>query len=314
MPGLLIDRKKLVKYKMDNLLKIIGKPPKTSDNIGVIFLVNSKKFNKLNSLPLGSDRTSYSNSKDFIKGVYDSYYVVYNNNKKICEISDTVHNSNHLEDILHSLVVYLPRDVLIWTSVSNSKKSNDYIKSGFNHPYFCRKSPLGRKFKTQVTAFIKSNNPSGQNDESSVKNKLKYIQNQRKDSNKCAIFAKLTPNAVKYLKKLNKPSSVMKNKDIIDKELSGSLKVSKVVQDKGKIIFELSEDPKSILAGVEEEVDAVWSRYNFHTHPKKAYINHDVTNGWPSSQDYVGFIDLDNHTIFHTVVTLEGIYIISFTP
>ena len=79
------------------------------------------------------------------------------------------------------------------------------------------------------------------------------------------------------------------------------------------MIFELSPDPKSVKIGDEEEVDAVWSRYNFHTHPKKAYENHGVVRGWPSSQDFVGFLELDNETIFHTVVTLEGIYIISLS-
>ena len=58
---------------------------------------------------------------------------------------------------------------------------------------------------------------------------------------------------------------------------------------------------------------AVWSRYNFHTHPLKAYKNNNVSNGWPSGQDYLAFLKLDNHTIFHTVVAIEGIYIISLS-
>jgi hypothetical protein len=80
------------------------------------------------------------------------------------------------------------------------------------------------------------------------------------------------------------------------------------------MIFELSPDPHSVEIGEEENVDAVWSRYNFHTHPKKAYENQGVVRGWPSSQDFVGFLLLDNETIFHTVVTLEGIYVISLSP
>ena len=69
------------------------------------------------------------------------------------------------------------------------------------------------------------------------------------------------------------------------------------------------ENPNSLISGIEEEVDAVLNRYNFHTHPREAYIRNNVVKGWPSAQDYLGFIDLDGNTIFHSVITLEGVYI-----
>ena len=42
----------------------------------------------------------------------------------------------------------------------------------------------------------------------------------------------------------------------------------------------MKEKHDSVKSGHEEEVDAVVSRYNFHTHPKHCYINNNVTNGW----------------------------------
>jgi hypothetical protein len=306
MPGLLINKKDLLKFKLNKLLNI-EKQPFTNDDIGIIVLVNQEQFNHINELPYGNQRTEYIISEEFINNIYGSYYIVYNKRKKIAEIINVIENDNHLSDVVESIHTYLPEDVTIWTGIIPIDESDKYIHLGFNNPYICKKSPLKHRFEKSGIAFIKTNKREQSLYIPTVKNKLEYAV-QSYDKSLCEIYAKLTPQAIKYLKEINDPNK--KNQ----KELSGSLIVSKVIKDDGKIIFELSEDAASVISGVEEEVDAVWSRYNFHTHPKQAYINNGVTRGWPSSYDYVGFIELNNHTIFHSVVTLEGIYVISFSP
>ena len=304
MPGLLIDKKDLVKFNIKKLLNINF--PSTRDSLGIIILVKQSQFNHLNKLPYGKQRIEYIQSNDFLKNIYQYYYVFYNKDRKIIEIREYIDKSEHLMEIMETIENYVPKDVTIWTGLIPPEESEKYIKCGFNHPYICQSSPLKHKFSKQGIAFLKTNIPEPISDES-VKNKLLYAK-ETANKSLCELYARFTPQAIKYLQEINDPKQ--KNQ----KELSGSLFVSNVVKKDHKIVFELSSVPNSVISGVEEEVDAVWSRYNFHTHPKKAYVNHNVKRGWPSSQDYVGFIELNNHTIFHTVVTLEGIYIISFNP
>lgn len=62
-----------------------------------------------------------------------------------------------------------------------------------------------------------------------------------------------------------------------------------------------------------ESVDVIDTRYNFHTHPKEAYINHNCDLGWPSTDDLITFLHSFIHykTCFHVISTLEGLYILS---
>jgi hypothetical protein len=304
MPGLLIDRKFLVNHRIDKLLNISGFPPETKDDIGIIFLITKKQYKSLIKLSTGQEKIFYINSPCFVNSVYASYFIIYNKDKKICEIRGQV-DDEHLIVILESLVKYLPNDVTVWSGLVPDNKMDFYIKSGFDNPYITDHSPLKHKFGHKGMVFSKPNMLK-KSDKESVVNKLNNAFKQL--GNICNMYARFTPKAISYLRNINDPNK--KNQ----KELAGSLVVSKVIKKDGKIVFELSPDPTSIIHGDEEEVGAVLSRYNFHTHPKKAYDNHGVVRGWPSSQDFVGFLGLDNQTIFHTVVTLEGVYMISLSP
>jgi len=316
MSGVMISRKELIKANISRLLELVDKQPRTNskvDNIGYIFLIDKKQSNILKKLPKGKRRVLYINSPSFISNIEAFYSIIYNVRKKICEIRYDIDSIKNLERVLQAILVYLPRDVILWTGIISPEYYENYILIGFNNPYITKISPLGYRFNQEGIAFMKLNMPSESISKTTVRNKLKYATDQ-KFGYHCKIYAKFTPKALKFLKKINSSVVMVENKKLKEKELAGSLRVSEVNNINGKIVFELSPDSKSIKSGAEEEVDAVWSRYNFHTHPKKAYINHNVKNGWPSSQDYVGFVQLKNHTIFHTVVTLEGIYIISFSP
>ena len=311
MPSILVDIKYLHESNINKLLQknnnaqISYRSDSRSNinKIGMILILSSSYFDIINKLPKGVERVEYINSEKFINNIIAVYYVIYNIKNKICEIREIIYNQEHLKDIVKSTDTYLPKDVTVWVGIITAEKSGMYIKEGFSYPYKCDRSPLGFKFQTSGLAFIKKNNISLLN-HSSIKNKIKYLDRSITDKKYCTIYIRFTPETLKYLKQINQTG---------DKELSGSLVVGKVIEKNKKIFFELSSKPNSVIYGGEEEVDAVWSRYNFHTHPKKAYENHGVKNGWPSSQDYVGFLDLKNHTIFHTVVTLEGVYIISLS-
>ena len=302
MPGLLIDRKVLVKHKLHKLLNLSRTPPKTSDNIGIILLIPLKQYNNLIKLPNGDEKLKYISSKSFINSIQDSYFVIYNKNRKICEIRGDIVKPHHLNDVLKSITVYMPTDITVWAGIVPIENSDNYIRAGFDNPHIVDHSPLKHRFKSSGIAFSKENSDKPVS-ETSVRNKLIHASTQT--GNICNIYTRFTNKAVTYMQCVNNGKG---------KEQSGSLIISNVKKQGNKLVFELSPDPTKLKTGKNEEVDAVWSRYNFHTHPKKAYENHGVTRGWPSSQDYVGFLQLNNHTIFHTVVTLEGVYIISLSP
>lgn len=305
MPGILINLSDLSKYGVNNLLKKVN-TVKYSDYIHcIILIVPSKEFDYVNNLEKGDITVNYMNSNCFIHNITKMYDVIYDLKTNICELRYDIADKLHFKDIIRSIDDYLPENLTIWVGGIDSKNSVMYIEEGFSHPYNCDRSPLGFKFKNNCLAFIRRKSFTSKLNFSSIQNKLDYLKISHKNiSSKCVIHIKFSEKTLKELKSMTGEEH--------DKELSGSLIVSDIIKENGNVIFELSNNPNNLIAGIEEEVDAVWCRYNFHTHPKKAYENHGVTNGWPSGQDFVGFLELKNHTIFHTVVTVEGIYIISF--
>ena len=235
-----------------------------------------------------------------------------------------MNNTSDAKLIINSIKKYIHEDVTIWMGLLNERDAIEYIKHGFDNPMYVNESPLKFKFKNHgISLMYKMGDVN--KDRKSERNKLSYVISNSKlpisahnnlitrfhstktslgSPKACSITSRLTKSAVNELRKLNEAS---------EKELAGSLGISKVVKRSGISVFELSLNRDSIKKGMEEEVKAVYGRYNFHTHPEKAYKNNNVTNGWPSSTDYVAFVKLNDSTIFHVVVTLEGIYVISFS-
>lgn len=135
----------------------------------------------------------------------------------------------------------------------------------------------------------------------------------------CSVAIKFNKSYAKWLSKLPINASTLNiDGSITQKEVSGvfSLDDAEIQQD-GSFIWEVTVDKgKGINATDEEKVELVHGRYNFHTHPREAYDNHGVGIGFPSGQDYNAFLDIvrTNRTIFHCVIALEGIYILSIQP
>lgn len=106
-----------------------------------------------------------------------------------------------------------------------------------------------------------------------------------------------------------------KTNDDAHKEVTGELCVTKIRKGEkmGTFVYVIGLKEKSVEIGNHEDVDVSQTRYNFHTHPKSAYIKHSVEKAWPSLTDYLGFLKLGNNTIFHCVAALEGLYVLSFS-
>jgi len=137
--------------------------------------------------------------------------------------------------------------------------------------------------------------------------------------NFCTIQAKFDIPFAKWLAKLPQSASTLNaNGTVTQKEVGGAFWLDNpTIGQDGLFTWDIMlYANKGINATREETVDMVVGRYNFHTHPKAAYRNHNVFIGFPSGQDYWAFLtaSLFNNTVFHCVVTLEGIYVISLNP
>jgi hypothetical protein len=124
---------------------------------------------------------------------------------------------------------------------------------------------------------------------------------------------KIEKNSINMLK--NTPFSkctLNVNKSCTQKEMAGALNVLNV-NDRG--IYTIGIDKNSVIYGTEEGVKIVNGKYNFHSHPKEAYIKYEVEDGIPSAQDYIGYMSsvYSNNSRCHFVAAIEGLYIISIS-
>lgn len=319
--AIIFNRQKLKQYKIDNLLKLSVSHDKSSrlkdeakTKVASVFVLKNKNCcDKLKSLTKGDEQMTYMKSDEFFDNIKCCYNMAYSRTDKLCEFRTVVKDANDLKIIFDAIRKYLPRETIIWSGLIPDRYCDNYILNGSENPYICSESPLGYDFGKKGVAFVQYNENKDNFKNDTVKNKLKYINQQGKlKGSKCNMYAQFAPETVVFFQKLN-------DKNIYpletQKELTGCLRVKNIIDNDGKFIFELHGDETSIKKGKDLEVDVVWSRFNFHTHPEKAYIvTGNVKYAWPSSQDFVGFLDLDEHTIFHTLVSLEGIYTISFHP
>ena len=308
---------------MDLLIKKISKPleHKGDGEFGLILVISCAQYDIIKNMKNGDEKLKYINMPEFVDSIKYNYYTIYNKSKKVCELPTVIESELQLKSVCEILNADLPRDVQIWAgnfNIIGSKFTNvnsiinTYIAQGFHSPYMTDTSPLSIKYEKPGLSFYKDNIPNSVNEKiiKNVKNESIYVSKQYKSSGRCSVKAKLQPDTVKYIKTLTNPKATL-NKDgtVTQKECSGSFKINSITDN----TIELVIDKKSIMFGIEENVDAVHHRYNFHTHTVGCYENHQVVNGWPSAQDYIGFLNLKGHTIIHFVITLEGIYTISYS-
>lgn len=315
MVSILIDYNNIIKpNKLILLEKHIKPVPKTKYNIGLILHITAKEYKNLEDIPKGKRKLLYLDTQHFINGILNYSYVVYDKKRKICEI--ILEEDILLPGIVDITMKNLPNDVILWSSISLQDsnfldKSKKYMMESFSEPYICNKSPLGFIFNSNRICLSRQNNIIEKISAKDITNTLKQFKTNFNLT--CSLKCSLTNKTLKYLRQLcNIGSTVNKDGRITQKELAGSLLVSKRDSD---LTHYLEVDEKSLVTGSEEGVEVTGSLYNFHSHPAEAYNKYNVKLGWPSAQDYIGFLasNINHDTILHIVVGIEGYYIISLS-
>lgn len=142
------------------------------------------------------------------------------------------------------------------------------------------------------------------------------IYTERGKKNFCTIQMKFKPSYARWLSKLPMNASTLNiDGTVTQKEVAGAFWLDNPErQSDGTFIWEISVDGSKGLSAIHEErAIVVHGRYNFHTHPRSAYEKYRYLVSHPSGMDYNGYLHeaVQRNTIFHCVITLEGVYIIS---
>jgi hypothetical protein len=148
--------------------------------------------------------------------------------------------------------------------------------------------------------------------------KIKYratsnVKDCRSKANMCNSIGSFTPESLKILHSFVPLNDNNKNEVAGPIELLDSGKKHKYHHT---TIYKIVVDKTKVQGGNDKEVDAIATKYNFHSHPEAAYIAHDCELGWPSRDDYVTFLDgfFKSDTTFHVITTKEGLYILKINP
>jgi hypothetical protein len=303
MISLIIDYNKIISEKKHHLLLKRIKPiPQTKNNLGLILIIPETTLEKLNSLEKGENKVKYLNNNSFIDSIKEYNFFIYKDN--ICELVYCKGNFiklflDSIEQEFHDL-----NGILISISLKDTKLIYEYASYGFGKPYICDKNlEKNKKYNKQTMCLLKS-----KNDNKNYINNVKYLLTQSKNTSYCTISAKLSNKTIKELRLLCEKSE----NNPKEKEIAGRLIAIKTEKDN---IHVIEIDNETIIKGSDVGVDIVPGLYNFHSHPRNAYKIYNVKLGWPSAQDYIGFLlgVHEDDTIFHVVSSLEGIYIISLS-
>jgi len=326
MNAILIDYDKVIDPKKHHrLIKKLPNPPKLSSSEkstnykrGMLLIVPKSQYDKLSSLPLGNKRVNYIDEPEFTQSIKHCYYTLYNKERNLCQLNFDCGGVENLSAILAEMSNDLG-NVVVWVCLPMEiNKSGDVlsncldvlIEKGFDHPYITDESPFKVKIPHSLALVY---NHKKRSDNRRILLETLYVLQQYKQKG-CSVHCRFDSTAIKFLKKASDMGHT-KNGDntVSQKEISGELKVIDVIEGNDDTIFVIGVDKKSITHGVEEEVTVTSTRYNFHSHPREAYVRHSVEKAWPSLTDYLGYLKLGKNTIFHVVATLEGLYIMSFS-
>jgi hypothetical protein len=286
--GVLIDYENIIRSNnLSNLSKLIDKKQLEYNCYNGLFIVIPKKYYDLLVSKTASEKIKYINSVKFIKNIIFCTIVNYNLKKKVCFIKN-FRDKNIAHILLNTLMVYLPNDTVIMIKNINNKKL--YNELGFE---IFGKSALKYNYHdVNVKVNILKN----------------FIYKPRDNKRISTLKLRFAKPAAKYLKNLPySGTTINDDKSLSQKEITGRFVIKK---EGGVNVIYIC---KNMFKGNEETTKIVNSSYNFHLHPKEAYISNKVNLGWPSSQDMQAFLTsiFRYNTIFHVVVTMEGLYILS---
>jgi hypothetical protein len=330
MDSILIDFNQIIRPNIESMSRFITKVspiPDTLFTIGLVLVIPVDIKKKLDEKEKGYSRVQYLNSKEFTTNILKYSYLVYEKERKICELIHSfieTMDTELMSVLIDNCLQYLPNDILLWTAIqiqdiSNTPVLEKLLEYGFADPYICKVSPLGFVFKDYSVCLSRKNDIlTGDKEQrkEETKQDIKYILSEflQNDKGYCTLTGKLSTDAIVYLRSISKMGSSWNGTaNITQKEVAGRLLAKQVIETAGKTIYILDIDRDSIVTGEEEGVEIVGSLYNFHSHPREAYDRHKVSLGWPSAQDYIGTMAsaIKYGTILHIVASLEGFYVIS---
>ena len=319
MSAILVNYKDVVTPKSP-LFNAITSPPDCHNGFlpGLVLILSPTCLATLTGLPLGPQRLDYINSPSFINGIQTHLFVCYNPHRDLCLLDGSTLSSLHT--VLPLLNQTLSPETLLWTSVDiQSPRLEEILRllisNGFNTPFWTARSPLRSTISPSVALTRSNKSISSQFSPDTVLRKALDAANRNSVNTACLLTAKLSEQAVAFLKRASKSGIVRdRNGKPSQREMTGELVVKDVVSEMDGFVYLIDIDKQSVKTGGPENVNVSATRYNFHSHPEEAYIRHSVEKAWPSVTDYLGFHSLGEHTIFHCVATLEGIYILSFGP
>ena len=287
----------------------LSTPPKSYKdfNPGLLVFTKPDIVKTLSSLSPGNKRIDYINTPHFIENISSHFYILFNENKKICLLSPEC--VSHLQGILSLLFTSLPPETILWVGLDISNDNfiqtvKSFVSHGFNSPFVTTISPLYKDISPSVSLTRQNITSDPHSSDATLNKVLHSIEQFKSDESSCYIFATFSENAVNFLKQASKLGVVVgKDGKKSQRELSGELFVKDVKREDGKFVYIIDIDKNSVKAGEEENVDVEATRYNFHSHPHEAYVRHSVKKAWPSVTDYLGYHRLGENTIFHCVAS-----------
>ena len=271
-------------------------------------------------------------------GDFEEVNLKFDKKRNICRI----YQDNFVA--IEYLTEILPADCDVWYCGDDV---SELLKYGFSNPFYCKKCPFGEKFKQDMLAVHRKNDPhfetnsreryngddkkpqDFQKRRASPKRKtpqdfmLEFVDNNLKSKKPVMLKLKFDSEDLEYLRKLTKGSNTINGDgNITQKEVSGVLHLEKL---RDEFVIKLDKT-KRFNAHDEDAVRLVEGLINFHTHPESIYKDLGVDLMYPSPDDYMSILTLllqpyyfennegsKNPLLFSCVVTLEGIYIISLS-
>lgn len=236
--------------------------------------------------------------------------IILENKKQIYLFHSSSFLVENIKDILSLLYENFPHDFKIKISLKLKENFvNDYLPL-FNYFSF----PKFDNLKSSIILY-KINDLKESKMKDNISLLIHVLHSFEGNEKDCKVFIKLNNNSISKLKSLQK-IIFHSDKKFKGLEISDKFNISKIELEKGfpKLTLDISDHFNKI--GNDDTVDVVYSKYTFHTHPKKTYQKFNVKYAWPSYQDLESFLVLFQmeFTIFHIVATQEGIYTIQINP
>ena len=339
--SLLIDYKTIIKPNMNILGRLFSKIDMIHEKMdcdinekleyGLIIVVRKDIYNLLEKLPYGKGRIEYLDTQNFVDAILSYMYIIYAKKRKLCQITELkmFEGGNvfrkYFDEILRCLTYYIPNDVCLFLDFSPDEvdllnKMRPYIDLGFKNPYAKDVSHCSifsnkrcEKGCSQRIFIFKNNDMMDDSPLEIDRENIKIFLGQYRNGKKyCSFKGIFSSKAMRYLREMSQMgSTVNKNNSVSQKEIAGLFKVLSI----DKEVHVLDVDRKTVVQGEEEGVEMHSGLYSFHSHPREAYQRYGAVFGYPSGQDFMGFLVavLNSNTVFHAVITVEGIYVLSLS-